>query len=102
MKEKNIDEAVRRRIKKYRAAGVPIYAFKSISQGRQRKGLPDWHVTYHGKSFWIENKLPGKDATPLQAAELKRWEASGATVGVAHSVDEFFGILDSAYPLPAV
>jgi len=42
-------------------------------------------------------KKPGKDATDVQASELKAWSMSGAKVTVAHSVAEVKAFMAEAF-----
>lgn len=53
-------------------------------------GEPDIRGVVSGRAFFIEVKLPGKEATlrPAQAHRLALWERAGAVVGVATSVEQ--------------
>lgn len=68
-------------------------------------GEPDLTICINGQRYEVELKKPGSEqpskadpyeklsATPLQAAELHRWERSGAIVGVANSVEQLKEII---------
>jgi hypothetical protein len=58
-------------------------------------GDPDLYGSVAGRHFEIEVKRPGKKPTPLQRERLKQWAVSGATVGVANSVEEALEIVDA-------
>ncbi len=45
------------------------------------------------QAFFFEVKRPGGDATPAQASVLRAWGATGALVGVVHSVEEVMALL---------
>jgi len=49
-------------------------------------GTPDLIGVLNGRSFAIEVKLPGKEATAKQTAELAAWAAQGWATGVVRSV----------------
>ena len=51
-------------------------------------GDPDLYGSIHGRHFEIEVKSGDQKPTLLQQARLKQWAATGALVGVAHSVEE--------------
>ena len=51
-------------------------------------GTPDLVGCYKGHMVLIEVKAPGKRLSVLQAKRKKEWEYNGATVIVAHCVDE--------------
>ncbi len=63
------------------------YAFKSHGN-RYQAGQPDILGCLRGRSFALEVKVPGKDATPLQKSVLSWWSAAGALTGVVHSLEE--------------
>ena len=56
-------------------------------------GEPDLYGCFRGLHFEIEVKRPGRKLTPLQQQRLKEWALAGATVGVAHSVQEAIALL---------
>jgi len=56
-------------------------------------GDPDLYGSVNGRHFEIEVKRPGARPTALQQARLKQWAATGARVGVAHSVEEALDIV---------
>lgn len=53
-----------------------------------KAGKPDITGCIRGRRFEIEVKRPGNKPTKLQLKELKEWEAAGAIVGVAYSLDD--------------
>lgn len=44
--------------------------------------------------FAVEVKVPGQEARPGQRYRLGKWASVGFKVGVAHSLEEFIGILN--------
>ncbi len=74
---------------------VPGLWFVKIAGGpRQRRGLPDLHITWLGRSIWIELKAPGEDATPLQESTLRKIRAAGGMAEVVRSADELKELLE--------
>lgn len=58
-----------------------------------RKGEPDLIGSAPGGlAFAIEAKLDYNEPTEIQIAKLKEWRKSGASVGVARSVEEAISI----------
>jgi len=60
-------------------------------------GTPDLIGVLGGVSFAVEVKRQGVRPTPVQAAELKEWQAQGWAAGVATSVEEFLAIVAPAH-----
>lgn len=52
-------------------------------------GTPDILGAISGLHFFVETKLPGEDATPIQKQRLQEWADQGYITGVVHSLDEF-------------
>lgn len=52
------------------------------------RGHPDIYGCLAGRAFFIEVKQPGKEPTDQQAAEIRKWQKSGAIAGSATSVEE--------------
>ena len=69
------------------------FAEKVHGGPRQRKGMPDIVATFDGFSVWIEVKVPGKDATPIQAAVLEELRGAGGWAAVIRSVAELDDLL---------
>lgn len=61
-----------------------------------RAGEPDIYGCLNGRHLEVEIKRPGEEPGLLQRERLRRWAAAGAITGVAHSVEEFFRVLDGA------
>ena len=72
-----------------KAAGSPVWWVKVAGGPRQRRGLPDLHITLNGCSIWVELKAPGEEATPLQASMIRKINEAGGKAMVVHSVEEF-------------
>ena len=81
--EKNIVEGILRWLKT-----VPGCYAEKRHGSRFAAGRPDISGCINGRRFEIEVKRPGKGATKLQKAMLRRWEQAGAVVGVATSKGE--------------
>ena len=80
-------------VKQLQAKGEPIWAVKIHGGPHQQAGLPDVHVTYRGRSLWIELKAPGKSPTPLQLSTLNKIQKAGAIAGWVTTVQEFEDLL---------
>lgn len=78
-----------RTLERMKAAGDPVWWVKVAGGARQRRGLPDLHITLNGRSIWLELKAPGCEATPLQESTLKKIRAGGGVACIVHSVEEF-------------
>ena len=70
------------------------YARKIHGSGYS-SGWPDIIICQFGLLLMVEAKQPGKKATPLQAAELAKWEAAGARAMVATSWEEVLDALEA-------
>lgn len=82
--------------------GLPgCYAIKIHGGPYQKRGTPDLHATYRGRSLWIEVKRAGGRPDPGQAHELARWAAAGALTGCVHSRTEMEAIIHEHFPLDA-
>ena len=73
------------------------YAIKIHGGPYQRRGTPDVHATYGGRSLWIEVKRAGRHPEAIQAHELAKWAEAGAVAGVARSVDDVRELLRRAH-----
>jgi hypothetical protein len=88
--------AVVKLLDRLKKEGHPIWFVKIAGGPRQRRGLPDLHITYYGRSVWIELKAPGCDPTPLQAHRLKEIDAAGGIVACCRSAEEVESVLQLA------
>lgn len=77
-REGNLQQRCLRVVDELRMAGVPVKAVKYHSEGHGRAGTPDVHVTYRGRSSWIELKAPGEKPTDRQLIEQSEWRKAGA------------------------
>jgi len=75
MKERDISRYLNKRVKEL---GGEIRRVRWIG----RNGAPDKLVLLEGRSFWVEEKRPDKDATAAQAREHKRMRDAGLEVRV--------------------
>ena len=71
-----------------RSLDCPSWARKVHGSIYADAGEPDIDAVIAGVPLKLEAKVPGRDATPAQAASLRRWERAGAVVGVVHDVGE--------------
>ena len=81
-------------LQKLKNQGHPIWWTKMHGSLYTKAGLPDLHITYFGRSVWIEVKSATGRATELQEHMLTQLAKAGATVGVARSVEDLEKILD--------
>ena len=82
-------------VKKLRQDGAAIKAMKIHGSMYQESGTPDVHVTYKGRSYWIEAKVGNNKPTLIQLLRIKEWGDSGAVAVVVYSVEEFIELLDA-------
>jgi hypothetical protein len=58
-----------------------------------RDHCPDDFVMLPGRHFWVEAKMPGKDAEPGQAREHERMRAAGCEVYVLDTIEKIDRVL---------
>lgn len=87
-RESAVLASIIRYLQNVRIGGTPIMWLKIHGGAAQRMGEPDLHVTMRGRSYWLEVKRPGEEATDLQRHRLSQWRAAGAKVAVVRSVDD--------------
>lgn len=92
--EGKVTQAIVKELKRMRDSGERIAWVKIHGGPMQKAGLPDLHITYDGRSYWIEVKAGNNKLTPLQCQRLEEFSAAGAVVGVARSVDELRNIFE--------
>lgn len=88
MSERMLRVSIGRYLEGLRRKGAAIYWLKTVGSNMQRAGTPDWHITFGGRSIWLEAKDETGVVSPLQEHELAKWKAAGATVAVVRSVDD--------------
>lgn len=76
------------------------HAIKTHGSAFGHAGTPDVLGCVRGRMIAVEVKRPGQAATPLQAAELRKWEAAGAVALVATSVQQVEDALRAARLVP--
>jgi hypothetical protein len=76
---------------------LPHTYARKVHGSRYCANFPDIVVCHRGRTALIEVKQPGKDATPRQAHELRKWELAGAIVGVVHDVEEALEAITSGH-----
>ena len=95
-REKSVVASIMRLLRE--EPGVVVRKRHSTAMGVA--GGPDLYGSIRGRHFEIEVKRPDGSSvlTELQRQSLRKWELSGAIVGVARSVDEAVHILGLAEP----
>lgn len=88
-----LESAIVRTILKRLNALPGCYARKTHG-GAYSAGWPDLIVCYQGHLLALEVKRPGGRLTALQAVELDRWRAAGATAAVVTSWAEVQAVLN--------
>jgi hypothetical protein len=83
-----VTAAIVKFLKAMRKSGAPIFYVKLHGGPMQRAGMPDLLVFYGGRTFGIEIKRPGKDATLLQHFILGEMARAGVNTAVVSSVDD--------------
>jgi hypothetical protein len=81
------ETAITKSILEWLNAQPECRAIKMHSGGAQGAGEPDIHGSWRGRSFFIEVKRPGEQATGLQLEILRRWQQAGALAFVASHKD---------------
>lgn len=61
---------------------------------RWYSGIPDIHVCLDGMCLWIELKVPGKNADPIQKYTMAKIREAGGRTAVCHSVEEVKQFMD--------
>lgn len=84
-----------RHLKSLEKRGLPIWWFKVHGGPYQKAGIPDLHITYEGRSAWIELKAPGAKASPLQESTIKKLRAAGSPVEVIDNFESFLNFLNA-------
>lgn len=69
------------------------YSYHPHGAGAAVAGVPDLLVCYKGRFLGLEVKLPGGDATELQAHTIRMIQRACGLAGVVHSVEEAEGFL---------
>ena len=98
MRESALIKQILDHVKKLRLGGVKIKAMKIHGSMYQESGTPDVHVTYKGRSYWIEAKVGKNKPTMIQLLRIKEWQEAGAVAGVVYSIEEFVELLTNAPP----
>jgi hypothetical protein len=91
MRERNIVDAIRRRVK---VLGGKCYKIHGTQFGIV--GAPDLIGCCLGIPFAVEVKMPGAGATPRQLREVEEWGAQGWAAGVVRSVEQFDALVRAA------
>lgn len=86
--EGRVTKAIKDYLTILQRAGEPIWFVKIAGGKFQQAGLPDWHITYRGRSLWIEVKGPGGDLRPLQKVTIDKINNAGGVSRCVRSVDE--------------
>ena len=89
--EGKVTAEIKAYFKRLRLSGVKIWAVKIAGGKFQSNGLPDWHVTFNGRSLWFEVKRPGwkiPETLTLQGEMMERIRAAGGFACYVTSVDE--------------
>ena len=78
---------------------MPVWWVKHHGSQYSKAGVPDLHITYFGRSIWVELKSAVGKPTELQLHTLGQIAKAGATVGIVRSVDELKALLEECQPL---
>ncbi len=96
--EGKVTNEIKKFLEDLKRKGAPIFFFKVAGSARQRRGLPDWHVTFMGRSFWFEVKRPGwkpPELETLQGRTIKRIRNAGGLANYVTSVEDVAEVLKS-------
>lgn len=64
------------------------FAWKVHGGPCQQAGIPDVCIVWHGLSLWVETKMPGNTASPIQKHIHRKIRAADGSVLVAYSLEE--------------
>lgn len=87
---------VTRWINRIRALDCPSWARKVHANRYTDAGEPDIDAVVCGIALKLEAKVPGGKPTQVQLSRMRKWEASGAVVGVVTTDEELQAYVDIA------
>ena len=93
------EKALQRQISQYlRLHEIPFRQSRMDRKTTTKRGVEDFSICLppSGRYLAVEVKMPGKDPTPEQAAELEAIRAAGGIAVVIHSLAELKTVLDCA------
>lgn len=94
--EGKVTAAIKKFLEDLRRRGAPIFFVKIAGGNHQAGGLPDWHITYNGRSVWVEVKRPGfvpPEKATRQGNNLRKIRNAGGVAAYVTSVEEVASIL---------
>lgn len=92
--EKKVLKSLTSFLEKLKKEGHPVWWVKNHGSIYAKAGVPDLHITYFGRSVWIEVKSATGKTTEIQEHILTQIARAGGTVGIVRSVDELQAILN--------
>lgn len=87
MTESNLVRRIMDKVSELRRSGLRIKAVKFHGNQYTEAGTPDLHITFEGRSYWLEVKTGDYEPTELQKHRMNEWSESGAVSHVVRSVD---------------
>lgn len=96
MKESDLITKCKKYCTDLRKQGIPIKFLKLHGSQFSETGTPDIHVTFEGRSFWIEAKIDDEKPSDIQEQRLIEWGSAGAVTGVVWTLADFIQILRSS------
>lgn len=60
----------------------------------QQKGVPDFIIAAHGKTYWVEAKAKGKKLTREQNGTLHWLQHLGHPAGMVYSLADFLALIE--------
>ena len=92
--EQKVQAGIVALLKRYKAAGEPLWWFKVHGGPCQKAGVPDLCIVWHGVPVFVEVKAPGKEATALQVATMRAIRDAGGMTTTADSVAQVRAFLE--------
>ena len=86
--EARLTAAIVRRLRQYKLDGMPIWWMKIGGSALQKRGVPDLLIVLNGRAVFLEVKVPGNNATPLQLRRLDEIRNAGGVAMVCRTVEE--------------
>lgn len=77
-----------------KAAGHPIWWYKTHGGGYAKAGIPDLCIVVGGRSLWVELKTATGKVQKIQLVRLAEIRAAGGVACICRSVDELREVVE--------
>lgn len=93
MSESALLDKIQNKLAELKRAGLRIKWVKYHGSQFTKANTPDLHITFDGRSYWIELKKLGEKPTPGQEFEMAEWRAAGAVSECIDTVEKLMRVL---------